>query len=116
MAKQSQIIVQIIVTGDGMNETYQMPIITNPAAPGGGPIALALASGFNTIPVPPGSTGVWIIPSASSAVGKTLKGITGDTGQPISPNSPTFIALVSPVPASIFITATAPETITLQWT
>jgi hypothetical protein len=115
MAKQSQVIIQIIVTGDGMNETYQLPIITNPAAPGGGPLAYALLGAFNVIPIPPGATGVIIVPSSSSAVTKTLKGITGDTGQTISPNAPTYIGFTSPAPANLNITASAPETVSLQW-
>jgi hypothetical protein len=50
------------------------------------------AAGFTAVPVPTGATVAIIIPPAANAVTITLKGITGDTGIPLSVNTPSVIA------------------------
>jgi hypothetical protein len=66
---------------------------------------VALASGANTITVPTGATGVLIIPPAANAQTLTLKGVTGDTGVPISPSQPSLIMFATAPPATIVVTA-----------
>lgn len=67
-----------------------------------------LSSGANTVNVPTlpvQAIGVIIIPPASNTQTITLKGVTGDTGVPISPGSPTTIPFASSPPASFCLTA-----------
>jgi hypothetical protein len=71
-------------------------------------LTLTLASGANTITVPvwsPVAVGVIIIPSVTNAVGLTLKGVTGDTGNPLDPTGPTFWNFPTSPPASFVLTA-----------
>lgn len=68
-------------------------------------INVILASGANTIPVPSWATAVLIEPSPSNAVALILKGVTGDTGNPISKVAPTLISFPSTPPGQIVITA-----------
>ncbi len=49
---------------------------------------------------PAGSFGVLIQPPASNLIRLTLKGITGDTGIPLSPNLPTLIPFFDPTAAN----------------
>lgn len=68
--------------------------------------SLTLASGANTITIPTWATGMLIIPNTSNAVGLTLKGVTGDTGVPLSLTNPTGpIEFPATPPASIVLTA-----------
>lgn len=77
-----------------------------------------LDSGANTVVVPPGggspsndAGGVFIVPPSGSAVTITLKGVTGDTGVPLSRKAWTFIPFdydgTPNGPASICLTASA---------
>jgi hypothetical protein len=50
---------------------------------------ITLASGANTITVPTWAVGMLIIPTVTNVTGLTLKGVTGDTGIPLSPSNPT---------------------------
>lgn len=50
---------------------------------------------FNAITVPTGATAVLIIPPSGNAQTITLKGVTGDTGVPLSKTMPSAIALGS---------------------
>ncbi len=64
---------------------------------------LNLSSGANTITPPVGATVAVIIPPAANAVTMTLKGITGDTGVPLSLTNPSLISLAS---AAAFVITT----------
>jgi hypothetical protein len=115
MSKTSTVTLTVSVTGDGLSESYALPAVVNAAAPGGGPSNLALATGFNSIAVPPGSLGFILIPPVGSVITKTLKGITGDTGIPLHVTNPTWVSL-PPATATIGITAGgAGETVAIHW-
>jgi hypothetical protein len=75
--------------------------------------SITLASGFNSISVPTWAVGVIIIPSVTNAVAMTLKGVTGDTGIPLSLTAPSCLSFPATPPATIGITsASAGATIT----
>ncbi len=65
-----------------------------------------LASGANTITVPSWAVGCLIIPNSGNATALTLKGVTGDTGVPLSETTPTLLNFTTP-PASFVLTAGA---------
>lgn len=117
MAKTSTVTINVSVTGDGIATSYQPPgsPLVNPGAPGGGPITYALSSGDNTIAIPPGSLGVFIIPASTSTVAKKLKGSGGDTGFPISPNLMSGPISLVVGQASLMLNAASAENITLDW-
>jgi hypothetical protein len=71
---------------------------------------IQLASGFNSVAVPAGATGVIIIPPTANAVALTLKGVTGDTGIAISPSQPSLIMFATSPPASFGVTAAGATT------
>lgn len=52
-------------------------------------------SGANTITPPVGATAVCIIPPSGNVTSITLKGVTGDTGVPLSLTNPTWLSLVA---------------------
>lgn len=56
------------------------PVVLNQAAAVESVQTLNLASGNNTITLPPGTTVVIVILPAANAFGVTLKGVNGDTG------------------------------------
>lgn len=62
------------------------------------------ASGANTINVPAAN---WMLiqPDPTNAVSLTLKGITGDTGIPLSKTAPTLISLSASFPSTFILTA-----------
>ncbi len=71
-------------------------------------IDLSLASGANTITVPtlPSPNGCIIIPPGSAGPTLTLKGVTGDTGVPMSNTYPTVLNWgAGNAPANFVITA-----------
>src|SRR5262249_17501397 len=82
--------------------TINMQVIT--AA--GLPSSVNLASGFNAIPVPSGITGGVIIkPPSTNAQTLILKGVTGDTGAPMSKVQPFLYTFDTSPPANVNITA-----------
>jgi hypothetical protein len=71
-------------------------------------LPITFVSGFNSITVPSWATGMILIPNTSNAVGWTLKGVTGDTGVPLSLTNPTGpIEFPASPPATLGITAAA---------
>lgn len=66
---------------------------------------VTLSSGANTITVPTGATKVIIIPPAANTQTLTLKGVTGDTGIPLSPTDVAVIPFPASPPANIVVTA-----------
>lgn len=74
-------------------------------------VLIALASGANTITPPTSAKAVTIIPPSGNAVTLTLKGVTGDTGVPLSLVDPTSIGLAS---AAAFC-LTAGNTVTVRF-
>lgn len=117
MAKIATVFLSIQIVGDGLNETFNIsgtdPIV-NPAAPGGGPLAYALLTGDNTIPVPPGTLAWLLVPPANSTIAKKLKGVGGDTGYPLLPNLPALMT-VAVGATSILINVSASENVSIHW-
>jgi hypothetical protein len=115
MSKTSTTQISVSTIGDGVLSTDAPPATINIAAPSGGPVAVALALGDNTIAVPSGATGMVLIPSSSSTNAKRLKGLAGDTGFALRPNEPASI----PLPAStttVLLNSAAAETVFVHWT
>lgn len=81
--------------------------------------AQACGVGANTVNVPTLPTqaiGVVIIPPSTNTNAITLKGVTGDTGIAISPNTPTLLTFATVPPASFVLTiATATTEIGFRW-
>lgn len=116
MAKTATTSISVLVTGDGVNETFQPPTqpIVNAAAPAGGPISVALASGDNTLTVPPGAQGLIFVPPSASVVVKKLKGVGGDTGFTLSATLPSVLMLPAGT-ATVLINAASSETVSIHW-
>lgn len=54
------------------------------------------SASFQNFTPPFGATAVVIVPPSNNLIGLTLKGVTGDTGIPLSTNFPTVISLAVP--------------------
>jgi len=68
--------------------------------------SVSLGSGANTITVPAGVVGgVVIKPPSGNTQTLTLKGVTGDTGVPVSKVNGTMLAFDTSPPASFVLTA-----------
>lgn len=115
MSKTSTLTIHVVVSGDGVTNTYAPPgtPITNSAAYDGGPHGVAVILGNNTLTPPTGATGIVIVPGALGAI--TAKGIGGDTGIQLAAVRPSFFALASGQGAFV-LTSSAADTITIQWT
>ena len=87
--------------------TIQFPPITIAANSAGNlvVVAITLANGFNAIAVPTWAVGVIILPNVTNAVPMTLKGVTGDTGLPLSLTSPSLLSFGAITPANIGLTS-----------
>ena len=69
-------------------------------------VPYTLTAGYNSVPVPSWAVGVQIVPPNTNTEALILKGATGDTGVPISANTPTGpIVFPGSPPATIGITA-----------
>lgn len=75
-------------------------------------LLVSLASGANTITVPGGSTFVVIAPPPTNTATLQLKGVSGDTGIPLSLTSPTLLAVNA---ASTFVITTNGATSATLW-
>lgn len=113
MAKTNTTTVAVSVAGDGFPGAIYSGSVANAA--GTPPGSFTLATGFNSIPVPASATGVTVIPPPGSVITKQLKGITGDTGIALSPSNPTFLSFAAGANATLGITASAGETVSLLW-
>ena len=98
--------------------TVNVNISSNQGSYQGGTFQLApatISSAFNSLAVnsltfsgatflstvgPAGATGVLIEPPTGNLIQLTLKGVTGDTGIPISANAPTLIPFFNPAVAN----------------
>lgn len=69
--------------------------------------SLQLVNGANTITVPSWAQGAIILPNPANAVGMTLKGVTGDTGQPLSLTEPSLINYPTSGPPASFVLTSA---------
>ena len=110
--------VTINLTGDVISDKIYSAA-QNATSPGSITIQ-DLAAGPNTITVPV-ATGVvvkaaTIIPPAGNIVTLTLKGVTGDTGVPLSLTDPTSIALAATVISFVLTTGGIISGLRIVWT
>lgn len=92
MAASATITFNATVTGlPTGSKTVSIPVTA--AAPIDASNIQTLASGFNVITPPTGTTMVCIIPPVGNVITITLKGVTGDTGIPLSLTNPTWLSL-----------------------
>ncbi len=114
MAKVSQTKIEVKIEGDGASFSYKYPVtpFQNPAAPsGGGPTSYTLASGDNTINVPPGSQGFLLAPPTTSTFNKRYGGASGGV---LRPNAPSTIFLPDSQ-TTIVINSAGIETVGILW-
>lgn len=113
MAKTATGRADIAITGDGMNAVLTVTLPTNAASPYQH-LQHATTAAYAALPTPPtGTSFVVIIPPSGSTLAKTLKGVTGDTGVPLSTSQPSIIALAG---VSVFgILATGVETLEVYY-
>src|SRR5258708_6678114 len=71
---------------------------------------VSLSNGANTITVPAGSKGFYLITAAGNTSVITLKGLTGDTGIAIAPAGIVAMQFASSPPANFVITVTTSTT------
>lgn len=107
-----------VVYGNGTNYTATLPLQN--ATPIATPVqTLATVNGGSGVNVtaPSGVTnGVWIIPPSGSAIQKTFKGVTGDTGIGGSTGNPASWVFLPVIGGAVFnIAANGVETLTLVW-
>lgn len=114
MSKQVTTTVTVSCSGDGINSTTQEQVV-NANGVNAGPFPLALTSGFNNVAIPTGAVGFSVIPPSNSAVAKTLKGVTGDTGVSISMTNPTGPIYFNTALANVGITVGSNETVSWIW-
>lgn len=115
MAKTATTSLSYSLSGDnfgGSGPLYSLSVSNLSGTPPG---SFTLANGFNSIPIPAAALGVVIVPPPGSAVTKTIKGVTGDTGMPIDPANPTLLRFTAAQNANLGLTANGAETITLLW-
>jgi hypothetical protein len=115
MAKTVTTTITSTVVGDGfggIGPLYNSSVVNATGLP---PSSVTLAAGFNSIPVPATALGVLIVPPAGSTNGKTLKGITGDTGVAVAPAGTLALVWTAGQVATFGITSVAIETLTLIW-
>lgn len=74
----------VFPTAAGQNT---VSIVIPVASPGGQVLTPALASGFNAIAIPAGTTLIIVVLPVGNTQTVTLKGPTGDTGIPINKNT-----------------------------
>lgn len=102
----------LISLGGSINGVIPIAQLGNANSPGEH-LSVALVNGANTLTPPTGATFLLIVPPATSTVTKTLKGISGDTGVPVSPSQIIFLALANTNP--LVLTTNNTETIDLYW-
>lgn len=110
MAKSAVVTLNVSTYGDGLNESYSIPVLTNTASPAKDE-AFTFAAGFNSLAVP---TGAKVLIITESTADLTLKGITGDTGYVLPLGFPAEIPIKSGV-TTIGITAVGTPTANLKW-
>ncbi len=113
MAKLVSGTATIQVSGDGIMTNFTVTLPTNAASPFEH-LPVATTAAYAALPTPPtGTSFVVIIPPSGSVLAKTLKGVTGDTGIPLSASQPSIIALAG---VSVFgILATGVETLDVYY-
>ena len=108
---------QITITssGEGTDHEYSPEAMSNTNGPAAGPIAVALASGDNTLAVPTGSNGFHLLPPATSGVTKRLKHHSGETGIAFRTAEQVYMALPTGM-TQLMVWASAVEVVRIHWT
>lgn len=106
MSKTASITTTWSISGDGLTGS-DSATITNAASEAPTSLAFASAS-FSAVAIPTGALGVLIRPPPSNTQTLTIKGVTGDTGIPISASSPTKLDFTG-------IAAGGAVVVTLEW-
>ena len=112
MSKTVTTTVTVTLSGDGFGGAplySQSTVNTSGLAPG----QVNTANGFVSVAVPAAALGVLVVPPPSSALVKTYKGITGDTGVP-SAGAVLFTWTAGQV-ATLGIACTGVEPLELIW-
>src|SRR5580700_184359 len=102
----------ISLEGNGACFNYAPPgfPVTNTNAPGMPLEQIALIAGNNTINLPAGTQYVVMSPPSTSTNAKTLKGVAGDTGFPLSANLAAIIPVANGT-TSIIVGSAGAETV-----
>jgi len=106
--------VTVSVSGDGFAAAplySQSTSNTTGLAPG----QLNTANGFVSVAVPATAQGVLVVPPLTSALVKTYKGITGDTGIPTAATGATMFQWTAGQIATFGIASTGVEPLELIW-
>lgn len=114
MAKTSTTQITVLTSGDGVTSRNEPAPLSNSTSPSGGPVAVALAAGDNTVLVPSGARGLVLIPPVGSTNAKKLKGVGGDTGFSLRPDEASLLALPAAT-ASIIVNSVAIEVVQVHW-
>lgn len=78
-------------------------------------VAVTTVNGANTLTPPTtGTLFLIIIPPTGSSITKTLKGVTGDTGVPLSLTNWSLISLAA-TPGALVLTTNGVETLDIWW-
>lgn len=111
MAVTSRLVINGIISSLASGKKKIGPLVRTDSSGASQTTQISLSSGFNSIAVPANASGVLIIFDSTSAVAKTLKGVTGDTGYPVDPAGFNFISFnPASVPSTIGITAASADT------
>ena len=114
MSKTVTTTTTVTVSGDGFSGAplYSESIVnTTGLAPG----QVNTANGFVSVAVPAAALGVLVVPPPTSALVKTYKGITGDTGIPTAATGSTRFVWTAGQLATLGIACTGVEALELIW-
>lgn len=115
MAKQSTLSVEYSLSGDGFTGSpplWVTALINSQSSP---PVSQQLLAGFAQVAVPPTATGVLIVWATGSTFAKTLKGLAGDTGQPVGPTGFVAFSFAAGSVPSLGIGCTGSEQCLIFW-
>jgi len=101
------------LTGDVAGSLPTLAAFNNATSPAQRQV-VALSAGANTITPAAGSRMAILVPPSGSTNGKTLKGITGDTGVPLDAAAVACIPLPAG-PGTFVITSIGTENLTIYW-
>jgi hypothetical protein len=116
MAKTVTTTISVSIVGDGYGGSgpfFNQSIVN---ATGLAPGSVNTINGATTVTVPATALGVVIVPPAGSALVKTYKGVSGDTGIATSAIGTTVFVWTAAQIANFVIATTGIETIQLIWT
>jgi hypothetical protein len=110
MAKTAVPAISVQCTGDGISAfTIAVSPAQNATSPANHQL-VAVISGNVTVTPPSGTLYALIVPPSGSTVTKTLKGVAGDTGVPLSLTNPSLISLAVS-PGTFVLTGSATESL-----